>query len=188
MVRPLLLLTNHEVNWRENLTHHFEMVICVAKELKFVVKPYCDALLFSYCTVLSCYFRRSRNVICLRKWNGFCGFPRNWCIPDIPERKMPKNSHILHRNRNRFMAGIRNSAGIISTLSRTLLRNSGKQCTSGAVIPCLECFQLLHTLHTTPVRTRWSLGPIYLPSRDSPRSICSSFVVFAFTFVVLTWT
>ena len=34
---PLLLLTNHEVDWRENLTHHFEMVICVAKELKFVV-------------------------------------------------------------------------------------------------------------------------------------------------------
>ena len=28
-------------------------------------------------TYLSCYFRRSRNVICLRKWNGFCGFPRN---------------------------------------------------------------------------------------------------------------
>ena len=27
--------------------------------------------------------------------------------------------------------------------------NSGKQCISGAVIPCLECFQLLHTLLAT---------------------------------------
>ena len=68
------------------------------------------------------------------------------------------------------------------------MSNSGKQCTSGAVIPCLECFQLLHTLHTTPMRTRWSLGPIYLPSRDSPRSICSIVCCFCFHVCCLDWT